>query len=74
MSAARRQSRFTPASGKTTLRQLYAVANGLENTVVDFPVDDGSITPKNASERLAILLRLGIFAFAGVIIITMFTL
>jgi len=41
--------------------------------VVDFPVDAGAITPKQASKRLAILLRLGLFAFAAVIIITMFT-
>jgi hypothetical protein len=41
--------------------------------VVDFPVDDGAITPKQASKRLAILLRLGIFAFAGIVIITLFT-
>ena len=41
--------------------------------MVDFPVDDSAITPKKASKHLAILLRLGIFAFAGVIIITMFT-
>jgi hypothetical protein len=46
----------------------------LENTVVDFPVDDGAIAPKKASKHLAILLCLGIFTFAGVIIITMFTL
>jgi hypothetical protein len=41
--------------------------------VVDFPVDDGPIAPRQASKRLAILLRLGILAFAGVLIITMFT-
>jgi hypothetical protein len=41
--------------------------------VVDFPVDDGVMTPRQASRRLAILLRRGIFAFAGVIIIMMFT-
>jgi hypothetical protein len=44
----------------------------LENRVVDFPIDDDIITPKKASKHLAILLRLGMFAFAGVIIITMF--
>jgi hypothetical protein len=41
--------------------------------VVDFPIDHGAITPKQASKRLAILLRLGIFAFVGVVIITLFT-
>jgi hypothetical protein len=42
--------------------------------VVDFPVDDGAITPRQASKRLAILLRLGILAFAGVVIIPLFIL
>ena len=42
--------------------------------MVDFPVDDGAITPRQASKRLAIWLRLGILAFAGVIIIPLFIL
>jgi hypothetical protein len=37
--------------------------------VVDFPVDDAAIRPRQATKRLAIWLRLGIFAFVGVIII-----
>jgi hypothetical protein len=40
--------------------------------VVDFPVDDGAITPRQASKRLALLLRLSIFAFVGVVIIPLF--
>jgi len=40
--------------------------------VVDFPVDDGAITPRQASKRLAVLLRLGILAFVGVIIVPIF--
>ena len=40
--------------------------------MVDFPVDDGAITPKQASKRLAVLLRLGILAFVGVIIVPIF--
>jgi hypothetical protein len=40
--------------------------------VVDFPVDDGSIAPSQASKRLALLFRLGIFAFVGVLIIPLF--
>jgi hypothetical protein len=40
--------------------------------VVDFPADDGPITPRQASKHLAILLRLGIFAFAGVLILPIF--
>jgi hypothetical protein len=46
----------------------------LQNNVVDFPVDDAVITSRQASERLAIWLRLGIFAFVGVIIIPLFIL
>jgi hypothetical protein len=40
--------------------------------VVDFPVDDGAITPRQASKRLAIWLWLGLCAFAGVVIIPLF--
>ena len=40
--------------------------------MVDFPVDDGAITPRQASKRLAVLLRLGILAFVGVIIVPIF--
>lgn len=40
--------------------------------MVDFPVDDGAITPRQASKRLVFLLRLGIFAFVGVLIIPFF--
>jgi hypothetical protein len=42
--------------------------------VVDFPVDGGANYAKAASKRLAIWLRLGVFAFAGVIIIPLFIL
>jgi hypothetical protein len=40
--------------------------------VVDFPVDDAAITPRQASKRLAVLLWLGIFAFVGVVTIPLF--
>lgn len=43
-----------------------------ECRVVDFPVDDDAITPGQASKRLALLLRLGIFAFVAVMIIPIF--
>jgi hypothetical protein len=39
--------------------------------VVDFPVDDAAITPRQASKRLALLLWLGI-AFVGMIILPIF--